>query len=73
MNIVLIRIFHHNLLYIVFFNLYQQTSHLEPVKEWHKWQLRHDSTYISNVNSWDTDPNKSFDFFLNLICIAVVL
>ena len=39
----------------------------------HKCQLRHDSTYISNVNSWDTDSNKSFDFLLNSICIVVVL
>ena len=29
--------------------------------------------YISNVNSWETDSNKSFDFLLNPICIAVVL
>ena len=27
----------------------------------------------SNVNSWDTDSNKSFDFLLNPICIVVVL
>ena len=29
--------------------------------------------YISNVNSWDTDSNKSFDFLLNPICKVVVL
>ena len=31
------------------------------------------STYISNVNSWDTDSNKSFDLLLNPICIVAVL
>ena len=52
---------------------YRQTATKCDHYSLYKWQLRHDSTYTSNVNSWDTDSNKSYDFLLNPICIVVLL